>query len=1187
MLLNRRVKKYVWIILAFTLISMNFHFIGSASASSSQISIPMVNGGFEEEVSGGEIPGWMSMFETEEGSLYYEVSDEKSQSGTKSLKIVDTYQNRSVALMSNSIPVTSGFTYTARAQIFIESGATASLNFRYYDAAGKAVAENQEVPLHVDPNKGYSRGQWHDVSSSTVAPEGAVYARVIVYTTSYSTATAYFDDIRFSYEEPVKVAGVFHMSMPSSAQLGEQFQVAVSLSEAVDVQSVNAAVYFDSARLQIIEVNPSGAFADESATFEANVDSDYIRLSGGLQEANSIQGESGVAEITFKVVGDNGSAWVILSRGSKLNGKEALFSDITQIVTIGSGSGTPVDLEEITFGQPEYLLAPIADAVGVFDGEAGIEDGKNVMYTTVKGIPPMLHVVDLDDYQLIRSVPLEGGSDVWNHAIAPDGTVYMTSGGQLWAYSPVTKTAEKVFTYAGENTFWCLAIDEQGNIYIGTGPGGKVVKFDPVTKESRDYGTMVDGAGQQYVRAIDYSNGYVYAATSHAKVYKVNVETGEKTEIAGPLNESGYVYDLNIVDDRYVIIRMEISQKRYFYDIEKGEWLDVVVENSSSGLQIPKESLDGKIYFPADKKIKMFDVETHVVEDSGMEYETAFRGANWVEVDDPDLPGKSIVTMNFAGIIVFFNPETQTVKRYENILPPNASITHRFASGPDGKIYVTGMQASKAAAYDIGTNTASTFPMGQAGAVVPFGDKLYFGVYPGGEIEEYDTNTPSVPPKKLFKLENGQDRIGEGIVAGSKIYFGSISTYGELGGAITSFDPSNPDIESSYQVFRNVVQDQSVISLAYKDGKLYGGTSINGGMAVDPKAQEAKLFVWDTVREEKITEISLDIPGLKNPPAIGGLSFGPDGLLWGAANGYVFALDPNTMKVIKYRNLNPQDSGTGFRWGSFKLEWHETGILLANLGIKMYAVHPETLEYIELPGTEAFTIGPDGHLYYAPKENRTLMHRVTINTEEPETGIPARLDLNAPVSAAKDETFSVELKAADVQDLYSIDSRLTYDHEKLQLIEINAAGAFLGEQAAITTKHEANEGTLRMIQTLLGEQSVRTDTDYAVLTFKALSDTGTAQITLRQSSSVAAFDADVTGKVYTMDQDVTRTVTLVRAVPEDVNGDGRVDLVDVVSVAKQIGAVVTEENMILDVNGDGTIDIQDVSIVVVKMLEHK
>ncbi|SDC93357.1 Cohesin domain-containing protein [Paenibacillus sp. UNCCL117] len=1153
-----------------------------AGASAAVEELPVTNPGFEEPVQGKSIPGWTSMFAVTD-AVYYEHSLVRSSSGAGSLKLVDTLTNQSVALMSDKLPVTPGISYTAEAKLFIESGGTASLNLRYFNASDKSVGE---LPYHADPNKGFTRGQWNPVVTTMKAPADAAYARIIAYTTAYSTSTAYYDDIAFRYEKPEVHAGSLELTAPSSAVKGQEITATVRVSDVKDLSTVAASVYYDKTRLQVMQVTAAGAFAGADATFSAVQEEGGVKLNA-RQNGAALNDATDIAVITFKVLGESGGAWAMLGKGAALNGSEALKSDQVVLIRIGNGNEIPgVNLSEIKFGEPEYKLAPIADAVGVMDGEAGIEDGKNVMYTTVKGIPPMLHVVDLDDYQLVRSLPLEGGGEAWNHAIAPDGTVYLTSAGQLWAYSPVTKQAEKVFTFGGESTFWCLAIDEQGMVYVGTGPGGKVLRYDPVTKQSRDYGRLITDVNQVYVRSIDYSNGYIYAGTSHSKVYKLNVVTGEKEEIAASLQEKGYVYDLNIVDDKFVIVRFDTPQKRYIYDIEQGKWLDLVIENSSSGLQLPKQSLNGKIYFPADKKIKTFDVQTHAIEDSGMVYETAFRGANWVQVDDPDLPGTSLVTMNFAGIIVFFNPQTNIVKRYNNLLPPNATITNKFESGPDGKIYVTGMQASKASAYDIATNTATTFPMGQAGAVVPYGNKLYFGVYPGGDIFEYNLSEPvgANNPKRLFYLHHDQDRIGAKAVGDGKIYFGSVATYGALGGAVTVFDPANPDVESSYQVYRNIVQDQSVISLAYRDGKLYGSTSINGGVAADPKADEAKLFVWDTAEARKLTEVSLDIPGLSKPPAIGGLVFGPDGLLWGGANGYVFAMDPESLRVVKYQEFNPQDNGTGFRWGSFQLKFTKEGLLLANLGKKLYAVDPQTLESKLLVETESFTVGEDGHIYYAPSANRTLMYRITINADA-QTAAPARLDVSVPAEAGKGEEFTVALKAAEAKDLYSIQAALSYDAARLELLGVEAAGPFAGSSGYLGYKKGA--GSVRITATQLGANKVQGDHDWALLRFKALDNLGTAEIRLSGESVTAFADADETGKLYPLGDDLVRTVTIKRSVAEDVNDDGRVDLIDVVTVAKLVGAAVNDTNRAMDINGDGLLDVKDVGLVVMKMYEDK
>ncbi|WP_052759795.1 hypothetical protein [Paenibacillus sp. DMB20] len=649
----------------------------SETPASKTVNFPMTNPGFEDDSSAGTIPGWSSMFAVKEGEYFYEVSDRNSSGGNHSLKITDTSQSGSVALMSDKLSVTGGVSYTVTASVYMESSGTASLNLRYFNAANQSIAEK---PLHNETSKGFPLNQWRQVFTTLDAPAEVAYARIILYTTAYSRADAYYDDIVLSYEEPVTLPGTLNMTVPAAAEPGQKIASVLSVADAKDLTSVTSSVYYDPDALELVNVKAAGEFDQEGASLNTDNQRGRVDLEASLSQA--LNGNSNMAVVTFKVRAKSGSAWVLLGKGAEINDTNILANDIVKWITIGDPRGRP-SLDDITFGEPEYMTAPIADVVGLMDGEAGTEDSKNVMYTTVKGIPPMFHVIDLDDYHVIRSIPLEGGGEVWNHEIAPDGTVYITSAGQLWAYSPVTKEAKKVYTHPSESVFWCLAIDENGAVYIGAGPGGRVLKYDPATKESRDYGVMVDGAGQQYVRSIDYSNGYIYAGTSHSKVYKLNVVTGEKVEIASSLNETGYVYDLNIVDDKFVVVRYDTPQKRYIYDIEQAKWLDVVIEKSSSGLHLPKQSLNGKIYFPADKKIKTFDVVTHEVQDSGMIYETAFRGANWVEVDDPDLPGTSLVTMNFSGIIVFFNPQTNTVKRYENILPPSATITHKFANGPD------------------------------------------------------------------------------------------------------------------------------------------------------------------------------------------------------------------------------------------------------------------------------------------------------------------------------------------------------------------------------------------------------------------------------------------------------------------------------------------------------------------------
>ncbi|RAV11757.1 S-layer homology domain-containing protein [Paenibacillus contaminans] len=943
--------------------------------------LALANPGFEEPLAGGKIPGWKSVFAETGAGFQYEITGSKKAAGNNSLKITDQLRDKSVAIISDPLDAVPGVIYTGKAKLLVEGESTASLNIRFYDALGNQVAEQAN---HFETGKGFPADTWQDVATSAVvAPDNAKSVRLMAYTTSYSIATAYYDEMAIAFETD-NTPAVLDMSAPAELSEGQEFTVGLNAAKANKLASVSAQIIYDKSKLQVVGVQPAGQFAGSAAAVTSADNGGKLTIDAVQQGANTVNGDTAIAEITFKATGGGGEAWLVLANESSMNGSYHPSRDKVALLRIGTDIG--VQLSDKVYGEAEPLGAPIADTVGLFDGVAGKEDGHNVMYTTVKGIPPMFHVVDLDDYKLLRSIPLTDGGDAWSHKIAPDGTVYIAAGSQLWAYSPVTKQASKVFTYASENVFWAIDIDEDGNVYIATGPSGKVLKYDPITKLGRDYGRLMGIIDQEYARSIAYSKGYVYVGTSLAKVYKLNVTTGEKEEIGGVLNEKGYAYDTDVVDDKFLIVRFDTSKKRYIYDIEASQWLEVAVENSSSGLHIAKESLDGKIYFPANQKIMTFDVNTRQVEESGMVYNTGFRGADWVEVDDPELPGKSIVTMNFSGLIVFFNPQTKTVKSYPNVLPPSASITHVFEPGPNGKIYITGMQASKASEYDIVSGTNKLFGMGQAGSVTPLDGKIYFGVYPKSEFYVYDPQqaTGNGNPKYLFNFGEEQDRPGDSVVANGKIYVGTIPDYGALGGAITVYDPSVSDPAKSHKVFRNIVQDQSIISLAYKDGKIYGGTSVNGGLSSQPTAKEAKLFVWDTEKEQKITEVALNIPGLTEPKAIGGLTIGPDGLLWGGVNGIVFAMDPDTMKLIKYKNLFPQDGSWG-QWGSYNAVWSDDGLLYMFLGRRLVAIQTVTFDFKYFTDSEAFTLGADGHLYYSPRDNRTLMNRISISDKNPGT----------------------------------------------------------------------------------------------------------------------------------------------------------------------------------------------------------
>ncbi len=644
-----------------------------------------------------------------------------------------------------------------------------------------------------------------------------------------------------------------------------------------------------------------------------------------------------------------------------------------------TAGAAPSKLDMTHYGAPEELLTPLTDAISIFNGAVGTENGKPVMYTTTKGLPAQLNVIDIQSEKLLRIIPLEGAENTWAHEVLPNGDLYIATiggGAKLWKYTPGSDQAEVVATFPGE-TFPFAITSDQGNVYVGTYPNGKVYQYDPDTGKVDDYGRMIGESSQEYIRSLAVIGDDAYSGTGHGKIIHYDRATGEKEDIAASIGEPGHIYDLDKVDDRYLFARYELSSNAYVYDTQEKKWLDVVIPKAR-GLHVPETSHEGKIYFMnTENNLQTLNLENLAIEDSGIQYESGFRGVDWVEFGTPDLPGKSLVTINFSGYVSILNLEKGETVRTPPLAQGTANVINKIHTGPDGNLYISGVQTGKGAIYDPIGKTKKVFDMGQGDAIASFGKNVLFGVYPAGDVREYDTSLEpsSTNPEKLFTLGEGQNRVSSIVEGGGKAFIGSIPFYGELGGALTVYDPDKED--DPYTVYRNVVQDQSVNSLAYRDGKVYGTTTINGGLGADPTAEEAKIFVWDVAKAEKIREVSLDIDGLDKPESIGDLSFGPDGLLWGAAIGTVFALDPDTLEVVKSKKL--YDSPPLSAWNKIKLQWSE-GLLYADFSGNLTAIDPTSLHHKQIARVYAYTIAPDGNIYYASRENRTMLHKMEVKS---------------------------------------------------------------------------------------------------------------------------------------------------------------------------------------------------------------
>lgn len=735
--------------------------------------------------------------------------------------------------------------------------------------------------------------------------------------------------------------------------------------------------------LRVLDENPERGFAvrtdpiavETGDTYRLALDLHFIE--GTLQPSVIfLDGEGTRVSIEYERVAPTPGAWsrygfhVTVPDGATQ--AQVLLDTTIAGVADGWIDGVSFTLSEPdeAAGHEEYLGEPIGGITNAGAGYTEDADGRDIGLVVAGGSPSRFSAVDLVTGERLMTQVIQNSTLTWAYATTPDRDVYVaTASGEVYRFDPdelsLTLIANRPL---GETYFWEAEANEDGDVFFATYPGGKLLRYTPATDEWTDHGTLVEG--NSYVRslAVDGTDVYAGGGTSDAVVVHVDTRTGEQSRIELPegYRDQEFVYDTSIAGDT-LFVRTTPANEILVHDLVEGEWVDTIP--SAVGLEVspPVQTLDSgtertEVLIPRiGGGMIAYDLDTREQRTVSIDLGGASaRGWSLQEVELDGFPGESLVTATSKAVFHVWNPQTGETRSVRSDANPTPFLIRSLGTGPQGDVWAGGYASPPGVArVDAQTGDFTLLPgPGQVEGLVAHEDLMVIGTYPGGRLYVHDTTEPwenGTNPAAPLTIGHGQDRPVALASAGDVVAIGSVPDYGQLGGALTLLDPSSGEMT----VLEDLIADQTVIALAYRDGLIYGGTGIWGGLGTEPSTTEGQLFVLDPQTQEVVFR-TVPVPGEEN---VSGLAFAADGQLWGMTANELFRFDPETREVVERQRYFDVDDSAAY-WTTRELFWHD-GRLVGQTASTLFEVDPETLEMTRLQtGVQNLAIDRLGNYYY-------------------------------------------------------------------------------------------------------------------------------------------------------------------------------------------------------------------------------
>lgn len=590
---------------------------------------------------------------------------------------------------------------------------------------------------------------------------------------------------------------------------------------------------------------------------------------------------------------------------------------------------------------------------------AFVVDGRAKLAAVVSGGPAELQVLDIESGRVESAVDLPGMVSGEAIAVGGDGNVYVGGdSGHVFRYSPGSAAPDDLGAATpGTTNIFDLSVAPDGSVWGGSYPGGELWRVDQASGDIHNLGQVRPGAAYARSVTVDDRHAYVAVGSTRPEIIRVDLrDPARKTRIALPETPtSGIISELRVLGN-FLAVRLPSSTtadgtrrpaQRRLYDLRRQSW------------DVPA-NVPGQSPSPVDRR-----GEFHYVADGRLWGVSAATGVKRAMAPTGAAVGRDrhIVHGGFgddtADWMLTFAPQSQEIRAvnlttfdsraFPARLDPVPMVIKSLSAGDDERVFVGGFGGASLSIVNLRTGATTHLPrrptpagpgtIGEIEGTIAHGRYQYLGSYTGGTIFRYDRRQPWVDgtnPQLIASLASqGQDRPVAWATAGPRTFFGTIPTYGVLGGGLGIIESDGADPA----FVRDIVPGQSVVGLAAVGDIAYGSTSRWGGLGALPTTPDAKVFAYDARRGRKLWEVAPE-PGAQS---IGSIVADGSGRLWAAGSGTIYQLDPRTGATLRKVTVHPPSRAARPTYASSALVVHEETIYFQT-GDQIHAVDPDTLD---------------------------------------------------------------------------------------------------------------------------------------------------------------------------------------------------------------------------------------------------